>query len=230
MLLLGSVTLNAQIYKDRNFSAQLNFGTLTYFGDLKAYRYIPTTRGNNELTPAYSFSCQGRVNNALAVRLTYIYGVVSGTEKLLDRYFRSSTHNISISGVLLLNQLFSKSKNSYLNERMLIYGVFGVGRVYYQSKLYNLKTNKVLKEKGYLPVTDPNYEFPKAAVVPFGFSVNFKFTNHQYVYNSKFKDRLYFNLEMIMYAIDTDDLDLTHDPDKRKDKYLFTSFGIYCVL
>ncbi|MBI9032963.1 MAG: hypothetical protein JEZ03_00690 [Bacteroidales bacterium] len=223
-----SVT-KAQIIIDQPVHIQVDGGLNTYYGDVKRFRYVPTTRDHNEVTLSTSINVAIPVRKTLIIKGQYLYGIISGTEKRANSYFTANTHILTLSGQLILNRLFSDKKTSYFNQRFLSYGSFGIGKAIYSTRLYTLSTNTLVDSRGRRDSTGELEKKPRSTVFPVGFGLSYKVSNNTKFYKKEFIDRIYINIEATMYIIDTDQFDLTQTDRSSKDKFLRISSGIIYV-
>ncbi len=228
-LIISLGTIKGQMITKRPLHIQIDGGLNTYYGDIKRYRYVPTTRDNNELTPSGAIKASIILSKSLILSAQYEFGQISGTEKRQDLYFKANTQIISASGQLILNRIFDKRQYSFFNNRFVTYGSFGLGTIIYDTRKYILSTHTLIDSDGYSSVYSKNNTKARSLVIPVGLGIQFKLTDNSNIYRSELIDRLYLSLDAKMYFIDTDNFDLTDTDQSNKDKFLRISTGVIYV-
>jgi len=211
-IIIISLSINAQYssYKKNSirfidgWSVNFNMGLTSFFGDLSVYDYDIIKKFSDESKIGTGIILSKKISNTFTMSGQILYGGLKGTKESSNIYFIGNVLEGSFVGLVNLSQIISP-KNPH--RKFNVYGTLGIGLVMIKSKLYDLKTDTLIKEFGYETNTIET-------LIPLGGRVS-------YSLNTFFD----FTFDISIRRVDTDKL-YTQIGNNNKDYYSYFSFGI----
>ena len=203
--------INAQYSKNKNtikfregWSVNLNVGLTSFFGDLSVYDDNIIKKFSDESKIGGGIIISKKISNTFSLSGQILYGGLKGTKETSNIYFIGSVIESSFVGFVNLTQIiFPGNPNRSLNA----YATLGIGLGSVKSKLYDLKTDSLIKEFGYGTKTIET-------IIPIGARL-------AYSLNSSFE----LTFDISIRRVDTDKLD-TQIGNNNRDYYSYLAFGI----
>ena len=162
----------------KNYSVSAHFGVTTPYTDVRSYDFNRFKKPKSDVQYGMGASITRMMGNVFGVQVDYIYGKLQGASRPLEGYqdrstwlqlgmskpfyFKTQFHQPSVNIYVNFSNMFvglnryvrANKENRPINERKVsVYGKVGIGMVFFDSKLYDLETEKSLA------ATDPNYKY-----------------------------------------------------------------------
>jgi len=212
LIFVISLPINAQYSNyERNtirfiegWLVNLNIGLTSFFGDLSVYDYDIIKKFSDESKIGGGIILSKKISNTFTMSGQILYGGLKGTKESSNIYFIGSVLESSFIGFVNLTQIISPNNP---NRKLNVYGTLGIGLVMLKSKLYDLKTDSLIKEFGYGTNTIETL-IPLGARLSYSLNTSFDFT-----------------FDISIRRVDTDKLDAQLGNNNR-DYYSYISFGI----
>jgi hypothetical protein len=207
-----------EIDEDMRYSAEKRFntwaltvgyGSIFVYADISDYSIFP----NHKIDFGPSIILSKQLYPSFAMDLQYIQGNLYGQTN--SHYFRGDMRDISINGVLFINQLGAQP--GPINDRWNYYLKLGAGLNFFRSRLHDSNTNEVIPHmvSGYDPRNvDEKIDRAVEVVVPFGAGLLYRINNHFDV-----------GFESTMRFCSSDNLDNVLSGSSN-DRYLFSSVNL----
>lgn len=186
------------------WSVNLNMGLTSFFGDLSVYDDNIFKKFSDESKIGGGIIVSKKLSNTFTLSGQILNGGLKGTKESSNIYFTGSIIESSFIGLLNLTHFFSP-KNP--NRKLNLYGTLGIGLVSIKSKLYDFKTDSLIKKFGYGINTIET-------IIPLG-------ARFAYSLNSSFD----LTFDISIRRVDTDKLD-TQIGNNNRDYYSYFAFGI----
>lgn len=150
MLLLGSSSLAQEVLEEKRFipyfKLGINGGTSVFFGDIREYRWWPSSGNPGEWNFAGGLTLGYQFTPVAEIRMQGLLGRLSGTRTEWNTYFQTEFLETNISTTLNLNNLFGRTRvDRFLN----IYGIVGIGLVQYNTEVKELGSGHTVKKVGH---------------------------------------------------------------------------------
>lgn len=143
------VVLSAQVINNFKQTENLQYweisafwGPSLFMGDIKYYRYVPA---KEEWRFAYGLSAGRRFSALFGARGNLLSGQLAGKQKAGNYRMQSHYNEMSLSGLLYLDNLFGKKRT---DRRIQPYLLAGVGLVFYNTELFTLKPDQKVRNSG----------------------------------------------------------------------------------
>jgi hypothetical protein len=194
---------------ESGWNISLMGGANVFWGDIRNEDFLPLNENMSEWGYAYSAILGRKLSNTISFRMQVLNGTLSGTNRPLDRYFKSNVTDFSGQFTINFANMFSSSKGYKAFEP---YGVVGIGMTYWATDLHQLSTQAVVDQNGTMNNFLKSRTREVFAPVGFGFDINLS-------------PEVTFKLENTWRIVDSDLLDATPGNYER-DMYTFTSMGL----
>lgn len=185
----------------KNYSATIHFGFTTPYTDVRSYDFNRFRKPKSDIQYGMGGSITRMMGSVFGVQVDYIYGKLQGATRPLDGYqdrstwlqlgfdnpfyFKTQFHQPSLNLYVNFSNMFvglnrymrANKENKPINERRFsAYGKVGIGLIFFDSKLYDLETNKELvdKETGKLKYLRGKSEKTTEFVLPLSLGVKYK--------------------------------------------------------
>lgn len=120
-------------------------GTSLFFGDIKQYQWWPVTNYENEWRFAVGLQLNKQISPVFGIRGQGLYGRLAGTRRVWNKHFDNDYLEFNLNTTININNLFAR----YRNDRFLnAYIIFGLGLTNYNTRVYELGTNKLIQSVG----------------------------------------------------------------------------------
>ena len=186
------------------WSVNLSAGLTSFFGDLSVYDDNIPKKFSEESDIGGGIIISKKISNTFSLSGQILYGGLKGTKETSDIYFIGSVIESSFVGFVNLTQIFFPGNP---NRKLNAYGTLGIGLGSVKSKLYDLKTDSLIKEFGYGTKTIET-------IIPLG-------ARFAYSLNNSFD----LTFDISIRRIDTDKLD-TQIGNNNRDYFSYFAFGI----
>lgn len=214
LVFLSGFSLKAQYTRsdfDKHFYIGLNGGPNIFIGDIKEYKLWPVTTNKNEVRFGGSGFIGYQFTPVFSIRGQALYGELAGTKRDINRFFQATILEGNLSAVINISNWFG----GYRPDRSIsFFGFGGVGFANYKSRLEELNSGKVIKEKGY----DDGFGIvgtKLAGIVPLGLGANLMLSHN-----------LKLSFESSIHITNTDYFDNTTGIDWPVDMYNYSSLGL----
>ncbi len=191
-------------------SLGLEFGTLTPYGDIKEYRYIPAS---GEWGRGGGFLLNYHFTSIFTLQGHFAMGELTGTRQQNNHRFESDLLEGNLKSRISLSRLLAPTNT--MNEWVNIYGVFGVGVVGFRTKKMTYDTREIINTVGFSLDGAIKENRQAELILPFGLGVNFKVS-----------ERVDVGLSSAFRYANTDHLDGRATAGGAKDMYNYTSVGL----
>ncbi|MEI7661679.1 MAG: hypothetical protein WCK34_05765 [Bacteroidota bacterium] len=195
-----------------NWSVGIGAGPNIFFGDLKAYRFMPATANKNELKFGGTFTLTRQISHVFAIRGQFLYSEISGTKRHYknglpcNEYFDGNILEGNINTTINFVNLFTKGYKP--NRKFFIYGTVGIGTSSWNSKVKDLNTGITIRS------TDSLGKFTTSLAGMAGIGA---FLN--------LGDKVNLGLEWTLHGVNSDRLDETQG-DYKYDAYSMVALTV----
>ena len=179
-----------------NWSVGIGAGPNIFFGDLKAYNFLPATSNMNEVKFGGTFTLTRQLRHVFAIRGQFLYSEISGTKRY---HYDGTTCNEYFDGNILEGNLnttinFSNllAKRYYPNRKFFLYGTIGLGTSSWNAKVKDLTNGIPIRRNDSLG----GWTTSLMGLVGVGFWVNLG-------------DKVNLGLEWNLHAVNSDQVDAT---------------------
>lgn len=207
-----------QSWIKKGWTANANFGSNLFYGDIRVFNYWPVAKYNNERKFAGGIIIGKQLTSFLEFRGHLLYGSLSGTKRTdlkgnpFNQYFSTKLFEYSTTFKLNITSLLLGAND---NRFLSVYTYAGMGLVNFRSQRKSLIDNSIIMSYGY----NSNNKKSKAtteAVFPIGGGFDFRLL-----------DNLKMNFDISMRLANTDKLDAyVNNSTGIHDMYGYTSIGI----
>jgi len=152
-------------------SAGIKLGVLPFYGDIKQYK--PDVENRYHKTD-FGFALEGikNYNEKFGLRANLMFASLSGSSPNLNLYFRNKLKELSLSGLVNINNLLSiyTKKERFIN----VYTFAGLGIINFRSKLNNYTDDTFVNAVGWDSLGNNKTSSKTDFVYPLGMGVKFK--------------------------------------------------------
>ncbi len=204
-----SQTLNPSDYN--TWAAGLKFGTLPFYGDVRQMKYSaddPYRKMNTGL----AFEGIKDFNQTFGAKVQLLIGNLAGSSPNLGLHFNSRIEELSVLGVVNLNDLISyyPRKDKIIN----IYMFAGFGMLGYRAIVRTYNDNNFVAAYGY-DSTGVKTTLQSTAVFPFGIGIKLKAN-----------PKIDVGFELTMHLTNTTKLDAWSYKNSYNDRYSFVAVSL----
>lgn len=207
-----------QSWIKKGWTANANFGSNLFYGDIRVYNYWPVAKYSNERKFAGGIIIGKQLTSFLEFRGHLLYGSLSGAKRTdlqgnpFNQYFSTKLFEYSTTFKLDITSLiFGGNEKRFLS----VYSYAGMGLVNFRSQRKSLLDNSIIMSYGY----NGNNKKSKAtteAVFPVGGGFDFRLL-----------DNLKMTFDVSLRFVNTDKLDAyVNNSSGIHDMYGYTSIGI----
>ncbi len=225
----------------KNYSVGIHFGATAPFTDVRSYDFNRIKKPKSDIQYGGGASITRMMGNVFGIQVDYIYGKLQGASRPLEGYqdrstwlqlgfnkpfyFKTQFHQPSLNVYVNFSNMFvglnryvrANKENRPINERKVsVYGKIGIGMIFFDSKLYDLETEKSLA------LTDPKYKYMRGFtnkttefVMPMAIGIKYKI-------NQMFDIGLEGQFTMV-YSDKLDALIINSNRSGRFDKYSYVN-------
>lgn len=201
------------------YSISLNGGVSVFYGDVKEYRFAPTTLNNSEIRPAGELQVRYSLNESVFLNGMFAFSSVSGTDKEKDRYFVSEIKEYTIGFNISLNNSVGSLMSKRVRDRFNFLIGAQVGSINTTGKLKRLSDDGLIQT-----VADIEEEGGMNLVFPVEFAVQYKLNKLSPLYWRNFRSRLYLEMKAKIHFTNIDTIDLSIE-----DGFSNDIFGVYTI-
>lgn len=203
----GQENQRAELGFDR-FSIGLELGLFSPYGDVREWRYLPTS---DELSFGGGLSLMYTLSPVLTLRSQFLFGGLKGFDIEEGFRFESNFFDANLQGLLSLTKLLIPRWEG--NTRFDLYGGVGLGFVGYRTLLY--RNNVLHREIGYSGGGTVNEPRSYDMTIPLSLGMRYNVSPRIDVF-----------AETSFRFSKTDDIDGLDRPFSANDAYNFSSVGI----
>lgn len=225
----------------KNYSVTIHAGATAPFTDVRSLDFNRIQKPKSDVQYGVGMSITRMMGNVFGVQVDYLYGKLQGTSRPSEGYqerstwlqlgfkdpfyFKTQFHQPSLNVYVNFSNMFvglnryvrANQEKRPINERKVsVYGKVGIGLIFFDSKLYDLKTEKSLA------LTDPKYKYMRGFtnqttefVVPMALGLKYKI-------NQKFDVGLEGNF-ILALSDKVDALIVSSNRGGRLDKYSYVN-------
>lgn len=207
---------NGEGKKYNSWSASLSGGSMLFYGDLKQYRIYPVPKSPypkdiSERKWGFGLSLDKQLHPVFAIRGQFQSGKLCGFKRALGAYFNASFVEYGIDGIVNFRNLLFPN---FAKQKISVYGLLGVGCMYFKSTQTDIKTGEEIYSYGYGLYGQVQ---GSAFGVAFPLGLGFKY---------KISPKLDAGLEVLYNFTNTDQLDAREVSGTSKDKYGYTCIAV----
>ncbi|HQI46690.1 MAG TPA: SPOR domain-containing protein [Bacteroidales bacterium] len=193
-------------------SAGIKLGVLPFYGDIKQYK--PDVENRYHKTD-FGFALEGikNYNEKFGLRANLMFASLSGSSPNLNLYFRNKLKELSLSGLVNINNLLSiyTKKERFIN----VYMFAGLGIVNFRSKLNNYTDDTFVNAVGWDSLGNNKTSSKTDFVFPLGMGVKFKVD-----------PKIDIGMEYTLHLTNTDKLDAQMVSNSYMDRYSYIAVSI----
>jgi len=193
-------------------SAGIKLGVLPFYGDIKQYK--PDVDNRYHKTD-FGFALEGikNYNEKFGLRANLMFASLSGSSPNLNLYFRNKLKELSLSGIVNINNLLSiyTKKERFIN----VYMFAGLGIVNFRSKLNNYTDDTFVNAIGWDSLGKLKTSSKTDFVYPLGMGVKFKVD-----------PKIDIGMEYTLHLTNTDKLDAQMVSNSYMDRYSYFAVSI----
>lgn len=193
-------------------SAGIKLGVLPFYGDIKQYK--PDVDNRYHKTD-FGFALEGikNYNEKFGLRANLMFASLSGSSPNLNLYFRNKLKELSLSGIVNINNLLSiyTKKERFIN----VYMFAGLGIVNFRSKLNNYTDDTFVNAIGWDSLGKLKTSSKTDFVYPLGMGVKFKVD-----------PKIDIGMEYTLHLTNTDKLDAQMVSNSYMDRYSYIAVSI----
>ncbi|MCX6270321.1 MAG: hypothetical protein NTU44_03705 [Bacteroidetes bacterium] len=205
-----------------NWTLDLNYGVLIFYGDIKEKDFIPVSRPKNELCYGFSTVLAYRFNDFFSLGTQYLSGRLCGVNTRVNRYFTADIQDVSLQGILTLNDLIFNMNR----EKVEVYAMLGAGFLYFRSVQKDLLTDSVINVQGYEMIGMKAKKKTTEFMIPVGLGIKVNLNQFNRAKKS-FSGKWYATASFCVHTPGTDKLDAELSPIKSgRDSYSYFSVGL----
>jgi len=124
---------------------QAEGGSSLFFGDIKQYQWWPVNNYENEWRFALGIQLNKQISPVFGIRGQGIYGQLAGTRRQWNKHFKNDYFDFNTNATININNIFAPYRHyRFLNAYLII----GIGLTNYNTKVYELGTNKEIQSVG----------------------------------------------------------------------------------
>jgi len=128
-----------------HWQIQVDGGSSLFFGDIKQYQWWPVYNNENEWRFAVGMQLNKQISPVFGIRGQGLYGQLAGTRRTWKKHFTNDYLEFNLNTTININNIFAR----YRNDRFLnAYIIFGIGLQNYNTRVYELGSNKLLQTVG----------------------------------------------------------------------------------
>ncbi len=128
-----------------HWQIQVDGGSSLFFGDIKQYQWWPVYNYENEWRFAVGMQLNKQISPVFGIRGQGLYGQLAGTRRVWKKHFTNDYFEFNLNTTININNIFAR----YRNDRFLnAYIIFGIGLQNYNTRVYELGSNKLLQSVG----------------------------------------------------------------------------------
>ena len=128
-----------------HWQIQADAGTSLFFGDIKQYQWWPVSTYENEWRMAFGLQLNKQISPIFGIRGQGLYGKLAGTRRARGKHFENDYFEFNLNTTININNIFAR----YRHDRLFnAYVIIGVGLLHYNTRVYELGTNKLLQKIG----------------------------------------------------------------------------------
>lgn len=193
-------------------SAGIKLGVLPFYGDIKQYK--PDVENRYHKTD-FGFALEGikNYNEKFGLRANLMFASLSGSSPNLNLYFRNKLKELSLSGLVNINNLLSiyTKKERFIN----VYTFAGLGIINFRSKLNNYTDDTFVNAVGWDSLGNNKTSSKTDFVYPLGMGVKFKVD-----------PKIDIGMEYTLHLTNTDKLDAQMVSNSYMDRYSYIAVSI----
>ncbi len=193
-------------------SAGIKLGVLPFYGDIKQYK--PDVENRYHKTD-FGFALEGikNYNEKFGLRANLMFASLSGSSPNLNLYFRNKLKELSLSGLVNINNLLSiyTKKERFIN----VYTFAGLGIINFRSKLNNYTDDTFVNAVGWDSLGNNKTSSKTDFVFPLGMGVKFKVD-----------PKIDIGMEYTLHLTNTDKLDAQMVSNSYMDRYSYIAVSI----
>ena len=193
-------------------SAGIKLGVLPFYGDIKQYK--PDVDNRYHKTD-FGFALEGikNYNEKFGLRANLMFASLSGSSPNLNLYFRNKLKELSLSGLVNINNLLSiyTKKERFIN----VYTFAGLGIINFRSKLNNYTDDTFVNAVGWDSLGNNKTSSKTDFVFPLGMGVKFKVD-----------PKIDIGMEYTLHLTNTDKLDAQMVSNSYMDRYSYIAVSI----
>lgn len=117
-------------------------GPSVFMGDIKYYKFVPA---KDEWRLAYGLTAGRRLSALFGVRGNLMAGKLAGKQKNGNYRIESNYNEMSLSGILYLDNLFGEKRT---DRQVQPYLLAGIGLIFYHTRLFTQQPDHLVKDSG----------------------------------------------------------------------------------
>jgi len=195
-----------KIFNTWSVSAQ--FGAMIFYGDVSNYEWVPSN--SKDIKTGFGFSVSKSFTPTFTLRGNMLFGNLRSNDTV--NYFTSKVIQQTLMGDFNLSNMLSPNKK---DRKLAIYGIAGLGLIYYRTILKNIKTDAFVSSEGYKNNGQTKKSPTIEVIVPIGLGLKYKITHNIDVF-----------LETTLNHVNSDHLDALKVAGTPKDKFGYTNVGL----
>jgi len=193
------------------WAAGLKFGTLPFYGDVRQMKYSPDDPYRKTNT-GIAFEGIKDFNQTFGAKLQLLIGSLSGSSPNIGLHFNSNIEELSVIGVVNLNDLISyyPRKDKIINTYMFA----GFGMLGYRAVVRTYNENNFVAAYGW-DSTGAKTTLQSTAVFPFGIGIKLKVN-----------PKIDVGFELTLHLTNTNKLDAWSYKNSYNDRYSFVAVSL----
>ncbi|MGD0711770.1 MAG: hypothetical protein ABR968_11410 [Bacteroidales bacterium] len=188
------------------WGAGIKFGTLPYYGYVRQMHYS-SNNPYREINKGLAFEGIKNFNQTFGAKIQLLLGNLYGSSPNLNLHFKSNIEELSVSGIIDLNDLISyyPKKEKIINTYLFA----GIGMLAYRSVLRTYNDNAFVSGFGW-DSTGAKTAMQNTLVFPFGIGIKFKVN-----------PKIDVGLELTLHLTNTNKLDAWTKNNTYNDSYSY---------